>query len=151
MPEVYLALGSNVGDRAQNLRAAVAEIKKIARVIVVSSVYQSKPQGFAEQPDFFNAAIKIETDIPPLELLRQIKDIEKRLGRAPSFKNGPRVIDIDIIFYGVEKINTENLTVPHPRYKERDFVILPLAEINPAIKIKNPRFKSVVKIMQNLL
>lgn len=151
MPEVCLALGSNTGDRAQNLLAAVAEIKKIARLLAVSSVYESKPQGFIKQPDFYNAAVKIETDIPPLELLKEIKNIERRLGRTKTFRNGPRVIDIDIIFYGNMEINTEELTVPHPRYPERDFVILPLAEINPAINSAAPRFKSVVKIIKNLL
>jgi len=146
-----LALGSNAGDCAENLRAAVRELGKIARVAAASSIYKSKPAGFAEQPDFLNAAVKIKTDIPPLDLLRKIKDIEKRLGRMPTFKNGPRIIDIDIIFYGSERIDAPELTIPHPRWQERDFVLLPLYEINNAIKLKKGRSKSVEKTMQNLL
>jgi len=151
MTEVFLALGSNVGEREKNLRAAVAEIKKIARLTAASSVYESKPAGFAAQPDFLNAAIKIETDIPPLELLKKLKEIETRLGRTPSFKNGPRVIDIDIIFYGKEKVNTPELIVPHPRYAQRNFVLVSLSEINPAVKLKTAHYKDVVKTAQNLL
>jgi 2-amino-4-hydroxy-6-hydroxymethyldihydropteridine diphosphokinase len=132
MVEAYIGLGSNLGRRRQNIRRALAELNKIKelKVIKISSLYQTEPVGGPPQGKFLNGAIKIETDLLPHQLLKALKNIEKRLGRKKTVKNGPRIIDLDILLYGDKKIKTKTLIIPHPRMKERGFVIKPLEEIS---------------------
>ena len=126
---VHLGLGSNVGDRMENLRTSVERLSRRVRVVQASSVYETEPVGFEGQPLFLNAVVSTTDELGPFELLGWAKQIERDLGRAPSFRNAPRPIDIDIILYGDMVIRTETLTVPHSRMTERAFVLVPLAEI----------------------
>ena len=129
LKKVVLALGSNMGEPIENLRSAVAEISTFATVLKRSQIYKTEPVGYLDQDDFFNATILCETHLEPLQLLKKCKEIESQMGRVKSFRNAPRPIDIDIIFYEGESINTEVLQIPHPRWSERDFVLSPLSDI----------------------
>ena len=128
---VYLALGSNMGNRLSNLKAAVLNLTPQMTVKQKSSVYETPPWGFTEQNAFLNQVVKVTTYLEPEPLLRHLKRMETALGRVPNFQNGPRVIDIDILFFDNTIINTPPLMVPHPRLHERAFVLVPLAEIEP--------------------
>jgi 2-amino-4-hydroxy-6-hydroxymethyldihydropteridine diphosphokinase len=129
MPVVYLALGSNLGNREANLRMAIRAMTRLARVTDASSLYETEPVG-PEQPSFLNTVVAIETGLQPSALLRFLKGIEEEIGRRPTGEaNGPRPIDIDILLYGADLIETPALTVPHPRMAKRVFVRVPLAEI----------------------
>lgn len=130
---VYLGLGSNLGDRMGNLAKAVELLSSKVGAKEVSSVYETEPVGYDDQPLFLNAVVSGETGLEPLALLRFVKRIEAVLGRRPSFPNAPRPVDIDILFYGEEVVRTPELTVPHPAISERAFVLVPLAEIAPAL------------------
>jgi len=128
----YLGIGSNLGDRNRNIKEAIKKINllKDTKVIKISKIIETKPvDGPPAQGNFLNAALKIQTRISPLKLLKDLKKIEKDLGRTKSVKYGPRIIDLDILFYGDRIVNTKELTIPHPRLFERDFVIRPLSEI----------------------
>jgi len=131
MAVVFLGLGTNLGSRAENLTAAREQLTAKLRVLRASSVYETEPWGFREQPAFLNQVLQAETDLSPARLLRYLKRLEKQLGRAKSFRYGPRLIDIDILFYAQLVINTRRLQIPHPRLPERAFVLVPLAEIAP--------------------
>jgi 2-amino-4-hydroxy-6-hydroxymethyldihydropteridine diphosphokinase len=132
---VYLSLGSNVGDRAKNLRAAVAALQTVGvRVTRVSSFYETEPVDFLEQAWFLNCAVEGETDVPALELLRALRGIELQMGSRKLVAKGPRLIDMDILLYGSEVLDTPELRVPHPRMHLRRFVLVPLAEIAPTLK-----------------
>lgn len=126
---IVLALGSNVGNRRENLVRALAEIENFARILSRSKIYETAPVGFADQRDFLNAAVLCETQFEPLDLLEFCKSAEARLGRTKTFPNGPREIDIDIIFYEGRAYSDAALQIPHPRWSERDFVLAPLADI----------------------
>lgn len=128
---VYLALGTNLGDRPANLRAAIDSLAPQVRVEAESNIYETPPWGFLEQPAFLNMALRAKTDLPPADLLTFLKQLEARLGRIPTFRNGPRLIDVDILFYDDLILNTPPLIIPHPRLHERDFVLVPLADIAP--------------------
>lgn len=129
MAVAYLGLGANLGDRRANLRQALRLLRRSARVLRVSSLYETEPVG-PEQPLFYNAVCAIETDLAPRDLLAFVKVIERDLGRERDAERwGPREIDIDILLYGAETLDEEGLTVPHPRMLERGFVLVPLAEI----------------------
>ena len=128
---VYLALGSNMGNRLSNLKAAVLNLTPQMTVKQKSSVYETPPWGFTEQDAFLIQVVKVTTYLEPEPLLRHLKRMETALGRVPNFQNGPRVIDIDILFFDKMIINTPPLVVPHPRLHERAFVLVPLAEIEP--------------------
>jgi len=129
---VYLLLGSNLGNRKEILDNAIELItKKIGIIISQSKDYETKPWGMTDQPDFLNLAITIHTKLKPLEILEQTQAIENQLGRVRKEKWGARLIDIDLIFYGNEIIDEPNLKVPHPLMQERDFALIPLAEIAP--------------------
>jgi len=131
---VYLSLGSNVGDREQNLRAAIASLPgESVRVTRVSSFYETEPVDFLEQAWFLNCAVEGETEVPALELLRALRGIEMRMGSKKLVAKGPRLIDLDILLYGAETIETPELQVPHPRMHLRRFVLVPLAEIAPEV------------------
>jgi 2-amino-4-hydroxy-6-hydroxymethyldihydropteridine diphosphokinase len=131
MVEVYLALGSNLGDRAQNLEAAVAGLSDFVDVTRMSLTYQTKPKYVEDQPQFFNMVVAGRTELASSDLLASVKALEASLGRTPSERYGPRLIDIDIIFYGDELIDLPDLIVPHPGLAERAFVLRPLADIAP--------------------
>jgi 2-amino-4-hydroxy-6-hydroxymethyldihydropteridine diphosphokinase len=126
---VFLALGSNVGDRAENLRRALQLLEPTVSVSKKSKVYESLPVGTTDQPNFYNMTLEAQTALAPHELLRHVKGIEASLGRAPNTHNLPRPIDIDILLYGDEVLETPELTIPHPRMHERAFVMMPLEEI----------------------
>lgn len=129
MTGIYLGLGSNLGDREGNLVQALNLLGQQATIEQVSSIYETEPLGFAEQPWFLNAACCVSTALNPLALLSFVKEIEGKLGRSPSFPNAPRTIDIDILLYGDQVIQSGALTIPHPQLGERAFVLIPLAEI----------------------
>ena len=131
--KVYLALGSNLGDRMSNLASAIKRLSQKMTVKKVSSVYETDPVYYKEQPLYLNAVLSAVTKLNPFELLSFVKSIESDLGRQPSFRNAPRIIDIDILFYGDQVIETPELTIPHPRIAERAFVLVPLAEIAPEL------------------
>jgi len=133
MATVYLGLGSNLGDRKQNLSEALELLAEHAVVEKVSSIYETEPVGYKEQPLFLNAVCRVSTELRPGQLLKLAKKIEARLGRTESFVNAPRPIDIDILFYDNEVLDSKELTVPHPRLVERAFVLVPLAEIAPEL------------------
>jgi len=128
---IFLGLGSNMGNRLTNLKAAVLNFSPQISVKKKSSVYETPPWGFVEQDAFLNQVIKAETYLEPEPLLRHLKRLETALGRVPNFQNGPRLIDIDILFFDDAVIDTPPLVVPHPRLHERAFVLVPLAEIEP--------------------
>jgi 2-amino-4-hydroxy-6-hydroxymethyldihydropteridine diphosphokinase len=130
IPElVYLALGSNLGDRLANLEAALAALPPAVKVLQRSPVYETPPWGITDQPAFLNMVVQGKTRLPPLQLLSQLKSLESRLGRLPSIRYGPRLIDIDILFYNNLVLNTPSLTIPHPHLHERAFVLVPLADL----------------------
>ena len=130
---VYLALGSNMGDRRGNLAAALQRLREVVEIPTISSIYETEPVGYLDQPRFFNIVCYGKTALTAQELLNYVKDIEVAIGRQPTFRNGPRPIDIDIIFYDDLHITQDNLTIPHPRMAERAFVLAPLAEIAPDV------------------
>jgi 2-amino-4-hydroxy-6-hydroxymethyldihydropteridine diphosphokinase len=127
----YLGLGSNVGDRRLQIQRAIAELSRLTGVRRVSSFYSTDPVGFRDQRRFWNAAVEIRWKGSPEELLDAIKDIERRCGRTPTFPNGPREIDIDILDLGGTVRDRPAPVLPHPRMLERRFVLAPLAEIAP--------------------
>ncbi|MFQ5408887.1 MAG: 2-amino-4-hydroxy-6-hydroxymethyldihydropteridine diphosphokinase [Anaerolineales bacterium] len=131
MPAALLALGANLGDRAANLRAALEALPPHARVVQSSPVYETAPQYVTDQPRFLNMAAQVETELSPVDLLQRLKSIEHALGRTATRRYGPRVIDIDILFYADETVSAPTLQIPHPRIAERAFVLRPLADIAP--------------------
>jgi 2-amino-4-hydroxy-6-hydroxymethyldihydropteridine diphosphokinase len=128
---IYLALGTNLGDRMDNLRRAVAALSPTLRVTGLSSVYETPPWGYADQPAFLNMTLAAETDLDPQALIAFLKKLETDLGREKTFRNGPRLIDIDILFYDDLIFEQADLTIPHPRLHERAFVLVPLNDIAP--------------------
>ena len=129
--KICLGLCSNLGDRLANLRTAFAELRKVMTISASSLVYENPAAFVTDQPDFLNAAVSGETVMDPEELLRIVKNIEHALGRKPTFRNGPRVIDIDILFYDDLKLSAPGLTIPHPGVPDRMFVLRPLDDIVP--------------------
>ena len=132
--EVYLGLGSNMGNRQDNLDKALDFLSQRLRVDKVSSVYDTEPVGNPNQPRFLNLVCQVYTTLAPAGLLTLAKGIESKLGRALGKSNAPRPIDIDILFYGDQVIETPELVIPHPRLAERAFVLVPLAEIAPDLR-----------------
>jgi len=132
---VYLSLGSNVGDRANNLKDAIAALADSGvEVRKVSSIYETEPVDLREQPWFLNCVVEAQTELAPLDLLRTLRNIEARMGSKKLVAKGPRLIDLDILLYADEMIDTPELRVPHPRMHLRRFVLVPLAEIAPRIR-----------------
>jgi 2-amino-4-hydroxy-6-hydroxymethyldihydropteridine diphosphokinase len=128
---VYLALGSNLGSRHENLKEAMAALSPQLEVKAKSHVYETPPWGYEDQPRFLNQVLKAQTYLQPEPLLKHLKRLEIALGRKTSFQNGPRLIDIDLLLYDDLVMNTPSLTIPHPRLHERGFVLLPLMDIAP--------------------
>jgi 2-amino-4-hydroxy-6-hydroxymethyldihydropteridine diphosphokinase len=143
---VYLSLGSNIGDREKNLRTAITALAEAnVRVACVSSLYETEPVDLREQPWFLNCVVCGETEISALDLLRELRGIESRMGSKKLVPKGPRLIDMDILLYGDATINTPELQVPHPRMLLRKFVLVPLAEIAPGLK--HPSWSGTIEEM----
>ncbi len=153
----YLGLGSNLGDRKGNLDKAIEYLSQRLRLTKKSSVYDTEPMENPEQPRFLNMVCQVKTMLKPEDLLVLAKGIERKMGRVLGKPNSPRTIDIDILFYGGEVINTPDLTIPHPRLTERAFVLVPLTEIAPTLvhpvnkKSINELLKEVKKGVQGVL
>ena len=133
MSKVYLALGSNLGDREVNLDKIVSSLQEKTELETLSSIYETEPVGFRNQPRFLNAICLVQTTLEPFLLLAWVKEIERKIGPRASFRNGPRAADIDILLYDDLVLETPTLTIPHPRMAERAFVLVPLAEIAPGL------------------
>ena len=143
--EIFLALGTNLGDREDNLRKAKVSLPPRVLLVRESNIYRTPPWGYVHQPDFLNQVIQVKSDLEPLQLLRDLKNIEKTMGREETFRNGPRLIDLDILFYGQRILETGVLCIPHPRLHERAFVLVPLCEIAPAVE--HPILKKSVRAL----
>jgi len=131
---VYIGLGSNLGNKINNLEKALIELKEIVKTEKVSSLYESEPWGYKQQDNFYNVVVEADTNLTPQELLHSLKEIELKLGRQEeSVRWGPRVIDLDILLYGRKIIDLPGLKIPHSEIKNRVFVLLPLLELNPEL------------------
>lgn len=142
---IYLALGSNLGNREENLKEAIAALSPQMEVKAKSHIYETPPWGYEDQPRFLNQAVKAQTYLEPEPLLKHIKRLEVALGRKASFRNGPRLIDIDLLFYDDIVLNTPALSIPHPRLHERGFVLMPMMDIAP--DLVHPVIKKTVREM----
>jgi 2-amino-4-hydroxy-6-hydroxymethyldihydropteridine diphosphokinase len=147
----YIGIGSNIGDKVHHCEKAISGILKVDhhRLLAKSSFFKTQPMGYTSQDWFVNGVIKIETDLEALDLFRSLKAIEAQLGRAETFRWGPRVIDLDILFFDEQDIQTEILQIPHPLMQERQFVLIPLVEIDrglvhPVLK------KTVQELLENI-
>jgi len=146
MLTVYLALGTNIGDREENLRGAMGLLGPSGvRILRASSFYETEPVDYLDQPWFLNAVLEAETDLPAAQLLAALRNIESQMGSTKAFAKGPRLIDLDILLYGDETIDTPDLQVPHPRMLQRNFVLVPLAEIAP--NLRHPSWPGPVRRM----
>lgn len=150
MSTAYLCLGSNLGDREKNLIRALSLLSQEVNFEKTSSIYETEPVGYKEQPFFLNLVCRVTTDLNPQELLHLAKTIEHKMGRMPSGQvNSARLIDIDILFYDSQIIKTKDLIIPHPRLAERAFVLIPLAEI--ASELVHPKLgKSIAELAKQL-
>ncbi len=137
LAEVYLGLGSNLDNPAQQLRTAVMQLRQLpqTRYLKDSGLFTSKPMGPQDQPDYLNAVAMLETTLPARELLQQLLAIETRMGRVRERHWGPRCIDLDILLYGMLELDAADLQIPHPGLAERAFVLYPLARVNPNVQI----------------
>jgi len=146
---VYLSLGSNIGDRAANLREAIARVGELGEVTATSSFYETEPVDFLAQPWFLNCAVAVSTDKLPRQFLGALQKIEQEMGRKRAQPKGPRVIDLDILMFGSAVVDTSQLVIPHPAMHERRFVLEPLAEI--AAEARHPVFKRTVRELRDAL
>ena len=129
LSSIYLSLGSNMGNRENNLKIALKELSEILKIKKTSSIYETEPLLYQKQDNFLNIVVEVSYLEEAESLLKNIKDIEKKMGRETTFRFGPRIIDIDIIFFNNQEINDESLTIPHKEWKNRLFVIAPLYEV----------------------
>jgi 2-amino-4-hydroxy-6-hydroxymethyldihydropteridine diphosphokinase len=131
----YIGLGSNIGDREAALENALSQLNTPdLRLLRKSSLYETEPIGFRDQGWFLNMVAEFETELFPKQLLHRMQKVERNLGRVRTIKNGPRTIDIDILLYGRAVVKTEELEIPHPRYRERRFTLAPLADLSPQLR-----------------
>ena len=149
MSDVFLGLGTNLGDRLQNLRDCQTALTELAPIVARSSLYESEAWGYTEQASFLNMALLVQTRQSPLDFLRTLKDLERQLGRIESFRWGPRLIDIDILFFGERIVAYPQLRIPHPYLHQRAFVLMPLAEIAPTLV--HPLFNCTVQALLDKL
>ena len=149
MVNVFIGIGSNLGDKEKNIKRAVNLLKDKCKILKISSFYETEPVGYKEQDWFLNCALKLETILKPKELLEFLQSIEKKLKRTRTIKNGPRTIDLDILFYDDKVIQQKNLIVPHPRLHKRLFVLEPLEEIAP--DFVHPVLKKSIRKLFKLL
>jgi 2-amino-4-hydroxy-6-hydroxymethyldihydropteridine diphosphokinase len=151
MALAYIALGGNLGDRAQTLSSAIDRLGSLGKVTARSSFYETEPVGFRDQPPFLNAVVALETDLEPIDLLRGMLAIERESGRdrSNSAFNGPRTLDLDLLLMGDRVAAGTELTLPHPALAKRRFVLAPLAEIAPALR--HPRLKQTMAELLELL
>jgi 2-amino-4-hydroxy-6-hydroxymethyldihydropteridine diphosphokinase len=133
MATAYLSLGSNLGDREKNIASALKMLRKEARILKVSSLYETDPVGYRDQPWFLNCVCAVETNLSPHALLNLVGAIERKMGRKPTRRFGPRIIDIDILFYDNLILDSPDLVIPHPRLVDRAFVLVPLKEMAPGL------------------
>jgi 2-amino-4-hydroxy-6-hydroxymethyldihydropteridine diphosphokinase len=146
---VYLSLGSNLGDRAANLQAAIERLSELGEVVAVSSLYETEPVDFVHQPWFLNCAVALATQKMPKQFLAALLAIEQAMGRKRLQPKGPRVIDLDILLFGNSIVDTGGLTIPHPAMHQRRFVLEPLAEIAP--EQRHPVFKRTIRELRDAL
>ena len=147
--KIFLGLGSNDDDRLGYLEAAIASLSLAVEVLRRSAIYETAPWGYQDQADFLNMVIEAETELAPQELLKELKAIETKVGRKPTFRNGPRQIDIDILLYGNETISLLGVTIPNPRLQERAFVIVPLADLAAQLRLPGQK-QTVSELLQKL-
>jgi 2-amino-4-hydroxy-6-hydroxymethyldihydropteridine diphosphokinase len=146
---VYISLGSNIGDREANLAEAVRRLAALGTVTCVSSLYETEPVEFLNQPWFLNCVVELETEKMPRSLLSSMLEIERAMGRRRTVAKGPRTIDLDLLLFGSSVVETPNLTVPHLAMHERRFVLEPLAEIAP--EVRHPALRRSAREMLNAL
>ena len=149
--DCIIALGSNTGNCIYNLKKAITELDKIGSVKKIANIYLTKPHGYISQNNFYNTAVVLQTSQQPLHLMQNLKEIEKKLQKNKKILNGPRKIDIDIIFYNQLILNSNHLTIPHPRACERDFVLLPVRDLVPFFRhpVRKISIKELVKKLDN--
>ena len=145
----YIALGTNVGNYKNNFIAAIRELNKLGQISKIANIYQSKPYGYLNQNYFYNSVLELKSKMMPMQLMKNIQLIEKKLQKNKRIINGPRKIDLDIIFWGKKKLRNHNLYIPHPRAKERDFVLLPLIDLDPFFR--DPETQLTIKDLLNSL
>ena len=146
---IYLGLGTNNGDRLANLEAAVESLAPGVNVTRRSPIYRTPPWGYTDQPDFLNMVLEAETNLPPFDLLKYLKDLEVEVGRTKTFRWGPREIDIDILLYDDQTLETPDLTIPHPQMPNRAFVLVPLADLAP--ELVHPVLGQTIAALKNTL
>ena len=140
---VYLSLGSNLGDRAANLRTAIGRLCELGNLVAVSSFYETEPEEVTDQPWFLNCAVGLKTELMPRQFLSKLLKIERQMGRRRLRPKGPRTIDIDILLFGNSIVHTPQLDVPHPAMHQRRFVLQPLADIAP--DVRHPGFQRKIR------
>jgi len=130
MTRAAIGLGANIGDASKTVARAVRSLARFGNVVAVSSLYRSEPWGVQDQPPFLNAVAVVQTTLAPRALLQRLQELERELGRVPTFRWGPRAVDLDILYYGDDVVDEPDLQIPHPRISERAFVLVPLAEVD---------------------
>jgi len=149
MYHIFLALGSNIENRKQHIETAIVLLREKVHDITVAPLYETKPRYFEDQQNFLNTVLSGYTNLKPWELLQFTKTVQQAVGRVERFRNGPREIDIDILFYDNEVYKGEELEIPHPRLQERDFVLQPFADINP--DYSHPVLKKTIRELLDIL